>query len=83
MKLLKFYASWCGPFKGLSMFINGAKDKISIPIEEIDIDENMDAVKKYNIRGVPVLILAEDDGTEIDRMTGMADEKKLLEFIGA
>jgi len=65
------------------MVINGAKDKISIPIEEIDIDQNMDAVKKYNIRGVPVLILAEDDGTEIDRMTGMADEKKLLEFIGA
>jgi hypothetical protein len=23
-----------------------------------------------------------DDGTEIDRMTGLADEKKLLEFIG-
>jgi thioredoxin-like negative regulator of GroEL len=64
------------------MVINGAKDKISIPIEEIDIDQNMDAVKKYNIRGVPVLILAEDDGTEIDRMTGTADEKKLLEFIG-
>jgi thioredoxin-like negative regulator of GroEL len=64
------------------MVINGAKDKISIPIEEIDIDENMDAVKKYNIRGVPVLILADDDGTEIDRMTGLADEKKLLEFIG-
>ena len=64
------------------MVISGAKDKISIPIEEIDIDQNMDAVKKYNIRGVPVLILAEDDGTEIDRMTGTADEKKLLEFIG-
>jgi thioredoxin-like negative regulator of GroEL len=64
------------------MVINGAKDKISIPIEEIDIDQNMDAVKKYNIRGVPVLILADDDGTEIDRMTGLADEKKLLEFIG-
>jgi len=55
------------------MVINGAKDKISIPIEEIDIDQNMDAVKKYNIRGVPVLILAEDDGPEIDRMTGAAD----------
>ena len=63
--------------------LNDTKDKISIPIEEIDIDQNMEAVKKYNIRGVPVLILADDDGTEIDRMTGMADEKKLLEFIGA
>jgi thioredoxin-related protein len=64
------------------MVINGAKDKINIPIEEIDIDQNMDAVKKYNIRGVPVLILADDSGNEIDRMTGMTDEKKLLEFIG-
>ena len=63
--------------------VTGINGPFSIPIEEIDIDENMDAVKKYNIRGVPVLILAEDDGTEIDRMTGMADEKKLLEFIGA
>lgn len=83
MKLLKFYATWCGPCKGVTMVINGAKDKISIPIEEIDIDQNMDLAKQYNIRGVPVLILTDDNGSEMKRMVGMTDEKKLLEFIGA
>lgn len=83
MKLLKFHATWCGPCKSLSMVINGAKDKISIPVEEIDIDQNMDLAKKYNIRGVPVLILTDEAGSELKRMVGMADEKKLLEFIGA
>lgn len=83
MKLLKFHATWCGPCKSLSMVINGAKDKISIPVEEIDIDKNMDLAKKYNIRGVPVLILTDEAGSELKRMVGMADEKKLLEFIGA
>lgn len=83
MKLLKFHATWCGPCKSLSMVINGAKDKISIPVEEIDIDQNMDLAKKYNIRGVPVLILTDEAGSELKRMVGMTDEKKLLEFIGA
>jgi len=83
MKLLKFYATWCGPCKGLSMVINGAKDKISVPIEDIDIDQNMDLAKKYNIRGVPAMILVDESGSELKRLIGMADEKKLLEFIGA
>ena len=41
MKLKKFYADWCGPCKGLTMVINGAKDKIDIPIEEVNIDNEI------------------------------------------
>lgn len=83
MKLLKFYATWCGPCKGLSMVINGASDKISVPIEDIDIDSNMELAKQYNVRGVPLMVLVNDDGSEVRRLSGMVDEKKLLEFIGA
>ena len=36
MKLLKFYAEWCGPCKGLTMIINGAKDKIDIVKKEYE-----------------------------------------------
>lgn len=82
MKLLKFYATWCGPCKGLSQVIEQAKDKISIPIEEIDVDQNMEMARKYNIRGVPVMIVTDDSGTELRRKVGMTDEKTLLNFIG-
>ena len=41
MKVLKFYATWCEPCKALSKIIEGAKDKIPMPIEDIDIEQNM------------------------------------------
>ena len=81
MKLLKFYAEWCGPCKGLTMVINGAKDKISIPVEEYDIDNEMMMVQQYKVRSVPTMVLVDDTGTEIKRQVGMVNEEKLLEFL--
>jgi thioredoxin 1 len=81
MKLLKFYAEWCGPCKGLTMVINAAKDKIEIPIEEYDIDNEMMMAQEYKIRSVPTMVLVDDTGTEIKRQVGMVTEEKLLEFL--
>ena len=82
MKLLKFYAPWCQPCKGLSMVMEGAKDKISVTIQEVNIDEDIDTAVQYGIRSVPALILVEDDGTEIKRNVGMLNEAQLIDFIG-
>ena len=81
MKLLKFYAEWCGPCKGLTMVINGAKDKISIPVEEYDIDNEMMMVQEHKIRSVPTMVLVDDTGKEIRRQIGLVTEEKLLEFL--
>lgn len=81
MKALKFYATWCEPCKALSKIIEGAKDKITIPIEDIDIEQNMELAQKYGIRGVPALVVVDEDGTEIKRQSGMLMEDKLLEFL--
>jgi thioredoxin 1 len=81
MKLLKFYAEWCGPCKGLTMVINGAKDKISIPVEEYDIDNEMFMAQDYKVRSVPTLVLVDDKNQEIKRSVGLLTEEKLLEFL--
>jgi thioredoxin 1 len=81
MKLLKFYAEWCGPCKGLTMVIKGAKDKIDIPIEEYDIDNEMFMAQDYKVRSVPTMILVDDKGVEIRRQIGLVTEEKLLEFL--
>ena len=81
MKLLKFYAEWCGPCKGLTMVINGAKDKIDIAVEEFDIDNEMMMVQEYKIRSVPTMVLVDDTGKEIRRHIGLVTEEKLLEFL--
>lgn len=81
MKALKFYATWCEPCKALSKIIEGAQDKITVPIENIDIEQNMDLAQKYGIRGVPALVIVDEDGKEIKRQSGMMMEDKLLEFL--
>ena len=81
MKVLKFYAEWCGPCKGLTMVINGAKDKINIPIEEINIDEEIMTSVEYGVRSVPTMILLDDNNTEIKRQVGAMNETQLLEFL--
>jgi thioredoxin-like negative regulator of GroEL len=81
MKVLKFYAEWCAPCKGLTMIINGAKDKINIPIEEVNIDDNVFMATEYKIRSVPTLVIVDDQENEIKRHTGILNEEKLLEFL--
>jgi thioredoxin 1 len=81
MKLLKFYAEWCGPCKGLTMVINGAKDKIDISIEQYDIDNEMMMAQEYKVRSVPTMVLVDDTGKEIRRQIGLVTEEKLLEFL--
>jgi thioredoxin 1 len=81
MKVLKFYADWCQPCKMLSKIIEGAKDKITLPIEEINIDDNQELAQQYGIRGIPALVIVDDAGTEVRRQSGMLVEDKLLEFL--
>lgn len=80
MKVLKFYADWCQPCKSVSAIMEKVKDKITIPVEEIDIDANNDIAKKYGIRGVPTLVMVDDEGTEVKRHVGMATENKIINF---
>lgn len=69
MKVLKFYAEWCGPCKALSTTLEKYY-KGDIPIENIDIDSNRDITIKYNVRSVPACVLLDDNGNELRRKTG-------------
>lgn len=81
MKLLKFYAEWCGPCKGLSQIIQQAGDKITIPVESVNIDENIFMAQSFQVRSVPTMVLVDDNENEIKRQVGLVTEEKLLEFL--
>ncbi len=75
MKILKFAASWCAPCKMLSGMLESTD--LGIPVEEIDIDENMEVSMSYGVRGVPTLVLLNDDGVELRRLTGLPTRAQL------
>jgi thioredoxin 1 len=55
--------------------------QLPMPVEEIDIDQDRDAANKFGIRGVPTLVIVDDAGVEVRRMSGMLMEKQLLDFV--
>jgi thioredoxin 1 len=50
------------------------------PIETIDIDESKDLAIQYGVRGVPTLVMLQDD-VETKRVVGMQTEGFLKEWL--
>ena len=79
MRVLKFSATWCGPCKMLARNLEDVQT--NIPIENIDIDENQDAAMEYGVRGVPTMIMLDENNTEVKRLVGMQSLKVLEDWL--
>lgn len=76
-----FTADWCQPCKRTRPIveeINREQSQASFQI--IDVDDNTDLVKNFNIRSVPTFILFEN-GIEKNRITGSQTREQLEDFI--
>jgi thioredoxin 1 len=71
IKLLDFYAEWCGPCKTLIPKLEELSSEYNdIEFIKINVDENVEmAQKTYNIRSVPTVLIIKD-GEIKHRFTG-------------
>lgn len=80
--LVDFFAEWCGPCKTMSPILKEVKgilgDKISII--KIDVDKNQSLASKYQVRGVPTLILYKS-GKQVWRQSGAVQKNDLVAII--
>ena len=81
MRILRFTASWCGPCKLLAKNLEEAD--ISISIEVVDVDVHSDVAVEYGIRGVPTLILLDENDNISKRLVGNKTVSELKEWATA
>jgi thioredoxin 1 len=82
--LIDFYADWCGPCKMLSPILKEVKTELgeSIKIIKIDVDKNELLVAKYQVRGVPTMMLFAN-GEQKWRQSGVLQKDDIINVIKA
>lgn len=82
MILVDFWAEWCGPCKMLAPILDIiAKDyNEKLVVAKINIDDNPETPKKYNVRGIPTLILFNNAETVATKV-GALSQLQIKEFI--
>lgn len=80
--LVDFYTDWCGPCKMMNPILKDLKKKMgdAINIIKVDAEKNADAAIKYNVRGVPTLILFKE-GHILWQQSGVVQAKQLQQII--
>lgn len=80
--LVDFFADWCGPCKTLAPILKDTKDELGedVKIVKIDVDRNQQLSEKYQVRGVPTLILFQN-GQQLWRQSGVVQKSALVQLI--
>ena len=79
--LVDFYADWCGPCKILSPRVAEiANENKDLKVVKINVDQNEDLARKYNISSMPTLLVIEK-GKELNRAVGALSKIKVLKLV--
>jgi len=80
--LLDFWAEWCGPCKMIAPMLDEVateyQDKLTIA--KVNIDENPRTPQRFNVRGIPTLILFKNGQVEGQKV-GALRKADLVTFL--
>ncbi|WP_237276849.1 thioredoxin [Tenacibaculum ovolyticum] len=82
--LVDFFAEWCGPCKMMSPILKEVKESLGdkVSIIKIDVDKNQSLAAKYQVRGVPTLVLYKS-GKQVWRESGVVQKSELVSIINS
>ena len=77
--VVDFFADWCGPCRKLSPILEEVEAELSdrVKFAKINTDNNIEAAKKYQVSGLPTLLLFKD-GEVAERMVGLMPKSSII-----
>lgn len=80
--LVDFYADWCAPCKMLGPILKDLKEEVGdrLKIIKIDVDKNNSIAGRFQVRGVPTMILFKS-GQALWRQSGVLPKDALLKAV--
>ena len=82
IKVLDFWATWCGPCKFMEPIIGEIEKELAgkIEFEKINVDERQDIAAKHQVMSIPTYIITKDD-KEQERIIGATPKDNFLKVI--
>ena len=80
--LLDFWAEWCGPCKMIAPMLDEIATEFGerLTVAKLNIDENPKTPQRFNVRGIPTLILFKNGQVEGQKV-GALRKIQLAEFL--
>ena len=80
--LVDYWAEWCGPCKAIAPILDEVAKEYDgkLKIAKLNVDDNVEVPKKYNIRGIPTLMLFKNGNMEAMKV-GALSKSQLTAFI--
>jgi thioredoxin 1 len=80
--LVDFWATWCAPCKAIAPLVDAVADENvgKIKVGKVNVDENQATPAKFNVRGIPTLILFKG-GVVVEQIVGAVPKSQLEAMI--